>query len=304
MNSYDSKSKFNQFSLNAHYLRVDEFHPLELLIGLNENGQKTIRLKGKYNKTKLKSTRTIEVSHFMLNDDLILSFSLVDDDYEDLFYIFCNDLIDSSRLVSPNDGYTFIVNRYDRWRTFGSFNRKYLSENEIKGLLGELIFLKEVLARKYGISSAIEGWTGPEPLKKDFSFEDFWYEVKVANHDTVTISSLEQLDSENEGYMILYHLEKMSAEAKGLTLNTVVNEIFKMITLDNDRLNFIMKLASANFFRESYYDQFVFVNNRKGYFRINHKFPRLNRQDLPNAIADIKYELIINMLEKFKVEEL
>lgn len=301
-NSYDSKNKFKEFANNSYYLRVDENHSLELLIGLNDLGQKTIRLIGNYKREKIKSTKTIEVNHFMLQDKIILSFSLQDNDYSDLFYLFCNDIIDSSRNINPEDGYIFIMNRYEKWRGFGSFSRKYLSESEVKGLIGELLFLEDFLIPKYGISKGIIGWTGTEPLKKDFSFEDAWYEVKTATKEIVTISSLEQLDSDYLGYLILYQLEKLSPEAEDINLNKLVDNILTILHNEQDKSSFIMKLIQAGFYREEYYDQFVYRKINVGIYEVNEEFPKLTRDNLPIEISNVKYDLLINMMERFKRE--
>lgn len=300
MNSYDSKRKFLQFTDNSHYLRVDDKHPLDLLIGLNDSGQKTLRLIGDYKKEKVKGTKIIEVNHYVLGGNLILSFSLLDNDFTDLFYLFCNDIIDSSREIKQEDGYLFLINRYDKWRVFGSVSRRYLSENEIKGLIGELLFMNEVLFIKYGVKKSILGWTGTEPLKKDFSFADFWYEVKTVTKDVVTISSIEQLDSNYEGYLILYYLEKLSPEANAITINELVDDILLQMQNEHEKSLLILKLAKSGFYKEEYYEQFVYRKIRQEFFAVDKKFPKLCRELLPSAISNVKYDLFINMLEEFK----
>ena len=300
MSSYDSKSKFEEFSLDSHYLRVDENHPLELRIGLNDKGQKTLRFLGDFDRIQVKNTKSIEVKHLNVLGKICISFSLIDDDYIDLFYLFCNDIIDSSRGSTQKQGYTFILNRYEKWKGFSNTSRKYLSENEVKGLLGELLFLKDVIFNKYGVSNGILGWTGPEPTKKDFSFDLTWYEIKAVSRDVVTISSIEQLDSDIIGFMILYYLEKMSPEASGLNLNQVVDEILGKILLDQDRANFIMKLVQIGYYREEYYNDFVYRLANQEFYEINASFPRINRLELDGAISNAKYDLIINMLVSFR----
>lgn len=304
MNSYNSKEVFLKFEKNSHYLRVDDRHPLELLIGLNSNGQKTIRFIGYFKRVQVKGTKSIEVNHYQLNDKFIISFSLVDLNYLDLFYLFCNDIIDSSRNVEQEDGYTFIVNRFDKWKGFGNSTRKYLSENEIKGLLGELVFLRNYMIDKYGISKSINGWTGPEPTKKDFSYDTTWYEVKSVTKDSVSISSIEQLDSDRVGFLILMYFEKLSPEAKELTLNKAVDEILSLINMDSDRALFIMKLVQVGFFKEDYYDNYVYKLRDKAFYEVNDKFPKISLSDLPSAVTNVRYDLNINSLLEFRKDSI
>jgi len=298
--NFNSREKFQLIMQNSHYLRVDDTHQMELLIGINDNGEKTIRFVGNFVKTKIRGTKSIEINHYAYKDKLILSFSLVDDEYVDLFYLFCNDLVDSSREIQQEMGYTYLVNRFERWRSFSGLTRKYLSEPEIKGLIGELLFLNDVLFEKYGVSKSIQGWTGSEPLKKDFSYDETWFEVKAVTGDKVSISSIDQLDSNVTGFLVLYSLEKLSPEASGASLNRLCDQIFDRLELDMDRQTFLMKLIQANFYREEYYDQFVYANTRTNFYEVNDSFPKLTRELMPEAIANAKYDLIINMLERFK----
>ena len=98
------------------------------------------------------------------------------------------------------------------------------------GLIGELLFLKNILFEKYGIEKSIEGWSGQDRTRKDFSYEDKWYEAKAIsfNKDTVAISSLEQLDSEISGELAIILLEKMSPSYLGVTLNQLFLDIFEV----------------------------------------------------------------------------
>jgi hypothetical protein len=249
---------------------------------------------------KVKSTRSIDVNHYSIKEKTIISFSLTDPEFRDLFYLFCNDLIDSSRNIDPADGYTFIVNRFNKWRGFGNSVKKYLSESQIKGLLGELMFLKTSMVDKYGIDKAISGWTGPEPTKKDFSYDDVWYEVKTASKDTISISSTDQLKSDMPGLLIVYHLEKMSPETEAISLNALVDEILEVIEIDENRLTFIMKLVQVGYYKEEYYDTYVYQLTKRDVFEITEDFPLIDEKNLHPAIGNVKFDLILNMLEAYR----
>jgi hypothetical protein len=304
MSNYNSREVFLKIEKNSHYLRVDDIHPLELLIGLNDSGQKTIRFIGNFQRVQVKGTKTIEINHYQLGDKIIISFSLLDLNYLDLFYLFCNDIIDSSRNIEQQEGYKFIVNRFDKWKGFGNSTRKYLSEIEIKGLLGELVFLRNYIIDKYGISKSINGWTGPEPTKKDFSYDTTWYEVKSVTKDIVSISSIEQLDSDRVGYLILMYFEKLSPVANELTLNKVVDDILSCINMDSDRALFIMKLVQVGFYKEDYYDNYVYKLRDKAFYEVNNKFPKISFFDLPSAVSNVRYDLYINSLEEFRKDSI
>lgn len=304
MNNYNAKEKFKSFELSSHYLRVDDQHPLELLIGLNDQGQKTIRFVGNFERVKIRGTKTIDVKHLSYGEHLVLSFSLINKDYEDLFMLFCNDIIDSSRNISQNDGYLFLINKFDKWRTFGASSRNYLSEKEVKGLIGELLFLKNFLFPKYGVTTSIEGWTGTEPLKKDYSFSDSWYEIKVSTNDIVTITSFEQLESDSKGFLVVYTMEKLSPEANEISLNKLFDQINLIIESNLDRSSFLMKLVNLGYYREDYYDAFMYRISKVDLFEVDSSFPVLRRKTVPSEIANVRYDLYVNMLEKFRRDNL
>lgn len=298
-----SKDIFMQIINDAHYLRVDAEHPLELRLGLNSRGEKTIRFIGNFKKAKIRGTKIIDVNHYTINGKNILSFSLINREYEDLFYIFCDDLILLSRNIKQEDGYIFLINRFDKWRSFGHTSRKYLSENEIKGLIGELTLL-EYFIKKYDSSVAISGWTGPEPLKKDFSFQDGWYEVKTITKEThITISSIGQLESDQVGYLTVINLEKLSSEAQGVHLGMLVDNILTFLEFREDQAKFKLKLAEVGYYQEEdYYNHFVYRISSTTFYKVDKDFPVLRRSMLPQEINELRYELILNMLERFKCD--
>ena len=300
MINYDSKEKFKVFNKPSFYQRVDEKHPLDLFLGLNDNGQKTIRFIGYFDHKKIKSSRIIEVKHLQYNDKTILNFSLLDIQYSDLFYLFCNDLIESSSNISVDQGYIFLVNRYEKWRTFGSNSRTFLSEHEIKGLIGELMFLNDFLISKYGSQDAILGWTGCEPTKKDFYYDDYWYEIKTSTKSTVTISSLEQLDGNSLGFLVVYNLEKMSPKALGITIKTLIESIKSKIEFEHSKNDFLLKLVDAGYYFDDEYDNYLYDLVDMRTFIVTKEFPKLTKVDIAPAITGVKYEILLNMIEDFR----
>lgn len=85
-----------------------------------------------------------------------------------------------------------------------------LTEPEILGLIGEILFLRGELAAHIGLSGALKSWSGQELTHKDFPCEDSWFEVKTIylGTQTVKIPSLEKLTSDIDGELIVYTLEK------------------------------------------------------------------------------------------------
>lgn len=299
--SYDSKIKFSTLSENSKYIRVDDSHPLELFLGLDSNGNKVMRLNENFDVQQVKSSAKINIQQY--KDEQYNSILFINTGDDDIFYQFCNDLIDTSKICSPQNGYQFLLNRYSKWRKMFASNKEALTLIEIMGLIGELLFLKDFSFNKYGVNNAILGWSGTEPTHKDFSYDNVWYEVKsIDSHkNTVTISSIDQLDSVNDGVLIIYMLEKMSASFNGISLNKLIWQIKQMLE-DEDTLDiFENKLLQANYTFMPFYDEIVFCLLRREAYEVTNKFPKIKKEELPREIAGVRYEILINSIEEYKI---
>ena len=170
------------------------------------------------------------------------------------------------------------------------------------GLIGELLFLKDFVFPKYGQTNGLNGWSGPEPTHKDFSFGNEWYETKAISSfkNSVIISSLEQLDSEYEGKLIVYKLQKMSPSFDGVSLNKLVSEVLGILSLDTDKDLFANKLQQAGYVFNEHYDDFVYEVSSIDKYIVNEDFPKIKKESIMNGIGSIKYEILLGYIEKFK----
>ena len=255
------KERFDTFTAPDFYSRADAEHILELYIGLDEKGQKSIELRSAFNPRKVRGTSAIEVNQYDNRIYKTIRFSLTDEEISGLFYTFCEDLIEQTRnLTDKEDGYNSIVLRFHQWKKmFVSSKKDFLNEAQIMGLIGELLFLRDHLSRRTGLSEALRSWSGQELTHKDFSYGDTWTEVKTLRRSsrTVRISSLEQLDSEHDGELVVYALEKMSSEYNGITLNKLVVEIRNLFSDSDDRDLFMSRVSLQGYEYHNYYDDFV-----------------------------------------------
>ena len=178
-----------------------------------------------------------------------------------------------------------------------------MSDNEIIGLIGELLFLQDYVIPQWGISKALESWMGPEKTHKDFSMDTDWYEIKAINSgkDSVKISSLEQLDSEIDGHLAVYCLEKMSPSFSGIKLNTVVTNLLAKMGTPNNREAFLSKLSLYNFDFSPEYDNYVYSLIGFSMYSVSGDFPRLCKRDISTAINKIQYDIILSEIEEYKL---
>ena len=301
------EERFKQFTQPDYISLISPDSRIPLYIGTDSEMRYLIEFHGKFVPRKIASTSAIEVNQYRNNKYNTLRFTLINEEVTDLFYKFCEDLVEqTSGLTDENQGYLVISNRFAQWKQmFVSSRKRKLTEPEIMGLIAEILFMRGWLAERYSLTDALSAWSGQELTHKDFSLGDTWYEVKAVSRGkpTVRIASLEQLDSDVPGELVVFPFEKMSEEYNGITLNKLISETVKLFTTAEDAETFKRKVALQGYEYSSYYDSFVFAVGDMKRFLVNETFPRLVRKDVPASVANCIYDLLLRDLEKFESRE-
>lgn len=302
MNRLEIQQKIESIIYNSQYIRVSDEHPLELYIGKNDKGYPTLRFNGIFQPVKVMGNSLLEIKQVKTSTYYSLMFSYISKDNCSLFYNFCEDLINQTQLYTGSDGYTEIINRYTQWKKMFYGTNKLLNESQVLGLIGELLFLKEYAFMIYGINKGLNGWSGPEPTHKDFSFGNDWFEIKTTNSskNSINISSIEQLDSDNEGALVVYSMEKMSPSFNGISLNSLVASINKLLILDTDKDIFFSKLKQVGYSYNEVYDNYTYNYVSKTKYEVKDDFPRIKKDMVPLGIGKINYEIYLSSIEKYK----
>ena len=299
------KERFIDIEGKNIFTRINPLHLIDLYIGHDEEGRYAIKYRGNFKPEKgIKSVAGIAVNQYCNDEFNTLQFSLMYSDNQELFFTFCQDIIETTKSISDNrSAYKTILNRYYSWKKMFSTPRKILSESEIMGLIGELLFMRDYKLEKYGMGEALRSWSGQELTKKDFSYNDIWYEVKAnsSGKESVKISSLEQLQSNNQGELIVFSLEKMSASYAGIKINNLALEILALLELDLQKDLFFFLLMSHGFRFDENYDEFVFSVLSMSRYQVNTDFPKLTRNDVNEAIIKVQYELSLSVLNTYLI---
>ena len=304
--SINVKEAFERFNDANFFSRVDNQHILELHIGLDDKGQKAIELRAAFTPRKVTGTAAIEVNQFKKPEYNTIRFSLCDEEVSGLFYMFCEDLIEETKgLKNRDEGYTAIINRFFQWKKmFVAASGALLTEPEIMGLIGEILYLKDHLSQKLGPYDALKSWSGQELTHKDFSYNNTWTEVKTVKSgaQTVRISSLEQLESDEPGSLAVFMLEKMSMAYNGITLNKLVVEARNQFSSGEDRDRFMSKVAMQGYEYKNYYDEFVYELSDYMEYRVSEGFPRLTPKDVAPAIRKAAYDISLADIKPFEID--
>ena len=292
--------------------KVDTNNKIKIFFGLSKEGKKRLAFQSIDAIEQIESTKIINVSYYKDNENFYwLSFDLEDNKFANLFYTFCSDMVNSlSDLSDAKKELEYIKNRFYNWKKmFQNVTTKDLSEEKEQGIFGELYFLYKYMIPKYGVDSSILSWSGPLKFNKDFSINDTWYEVKTSSVSStnIKITSLSQLDSDNDGFLTVVKVEKMSPEFTG-SMSSVYSLIqaimaqINSIKIQDDFLNKLVEygLGPDNNFGSRKFD----VKNIKLYL-VNDDFPRLTKNVITHEeIDNVSYLLNLSGIEKYKTEEL
>lgn len=299
---------FKETRNNLEFKLISSNHPLDLYLGYNEFGKKTLALVENEVNLNFQSTKLIEVKVNTRKDGKkAVCFSLMDDTETDIFYRFCEDIYESTKAITKDTGLKVINSRWNRWiNMFKNPHTLILNEKEIRGLIGELIFLRDYMFDKYSYKKSILAWMGPKSSHKDIEIDDTWYEIKTCyqSSKSVTISSIEQLDSKNQGYLCIVELENTNKYVTGhITLNKLVSQIYDMLTDESTKDDFMKKLSEIGYAFFEEYDNYIYYCKNINKYVVNDQFPRLRKESIPKEIATVSYELLIPNLKEFLLEE-
>lgn len=302
-NSQDIYGIFSEGFEQGFFKRVGAVPELNTYVGKDDKGRYAFKFKGQYVPIRIFGSEIISVEQYEEDSSYSLLFLLEKEELLERFCTFCQDLLSSvDEIANQAEGYRAICNRYASWKRLFKPNHGDMTEPEIMGLIGEMLFLKNEMIPAYGTDKAIDSWMGSEKTNKDFSVDNVWYEVKAvsAGKDSVHISSIEQLDSDATGYLAVYKLEKMSPGYDGVKLSSLANEIMTLVSNDFYKEMFAGKLMSYGFDWSSDYDNFVYSQSSFAKYVVSEGFPRISRSSIALPIVKVQYELILSNIDKYK----
>lgn len=306
----DIKRKLDAINHLDTYQRVSSIHPLDLYIGMDNTARWTLLLISDYQPLAVAPSKMIMVKTGKRADQKwTQSFSLIDDRFKDIFVLFCEDIISSSANIADKEKAARSVGkRYKEWREMLANSRgDLLSPEEIKGLLGEMYFLKEYLFPLYGIEIAALSWTGPKRLPQDYIINDTWYEVKTisSSRTEVGISSIEQLDFAKTGELVVLKADKTSiTNVNAINLNTLYKALMNEIPSDQVREEFSNMLLRYGYYPRPEYEDAEYTFEVKEMLRygVSLDFPCIRRGSLPQSVTEASYSLSLAAIAPYRKE--
>lgn len=222
----------------------------------------------------------------------------------EMFHALCLDLLSAS-----NEGcdeaaaLQLLMSRLLRWQRFLSKGPgKLLDEREVRGLIGELLFLRDYLVATVG-AAAIDCWQGPLGLPQDFVFAGRLVEVKTfaaGSDPSVRIASAEQLTSGD--VPLFLHLVCLVRHDDGLNLPDLVDDLrCRIVANQAASESFEDKLLTMGYVDLPDYRAMSFAVTSVSNYEVHDGFPRLTTENIPSGVVDVSYSIRLADMRPFVV---
>ena len=289
------------------FLEIEMSHPLKVRIGHNETAHKSLSIEIDKERKNIPSSAAISsVNKLLRSGKWSFELQLMDHAYDEEFVRLCWDILAGSQnCASEKEAFDVFIKKYLSWQKLLQYRKdRDFSVQQQKGLLGELLYLKELLD-EVGISTAVEAWQGPEGSDQDFVLDTTWAEVKSVTLEasSVKISSMEQLQQEVDGCLVVYRLEKTKPGVNHINLCEVVHEIADVLSAEPELHDiFNMKLFKYGYKRqdESKYAENFFRMVERCEYEVNQSFPKITHKNQHVAVVACSYELSLAAIEVFR----
>jgi hypothetical protein len=230
---------------------------------------------------------------------------LLDEHLKEPFLSLCRDIrILLQYYPKTSNVLGIILRQFEDWKDLLKTAKQW-SFKRTKGVLAELLYLKEILIPEIGVDAAINAWEGPFGGDQDFSLEDEWREIKaiVSGRNTVQISSVEQLDSPRTGQLVVFSLDKAANDKNQITLGGLLQGIREGLL--NASIETKRRFEDACHFTGLdsclTLDKYGFLCKEVRRYQVTEGFPCLRQQTLPVGVENIKYTLDLNVVAEFMV---
>lgn len=300
--------------LGFRFVRLSTDCKSELNIGYNPDGNRCLILELPmdfvFNINSV-AKENLSIEHIEESNYIVIQ--LVDESYFDLFNDLILSLYHRIKDIVPADKYAKeFTQSFGKWVEF--FENRIgsgLSIEEVKGLYGELFVLNNfIIESKSGIINEIlEGWVGLYDAPQDFDLPQKFVEVKtkLETKSTISISSEYQLEVEKGKDLHLTIVTLRTNYESGRSIYELIQETIGLI---RERLGDLSILYTALNEKRITLDSLKEFNNYRYsvvrtsiYDCLQEGFPVLSRLNIPDAITRLKYNIQINQLDDFLLEE-
>ena len=261
----------------------------------------------------LPSFKGFDVRHAnSLTTEAALSFRLLDAQLREPFVRLCMDIMEAAdQRKIEGEALAAAVARTWRWHHLLRGGGGRLGVEQQKGLLAELLTLRDVVAPRIGLLNALHSWVGPLGAVHDFRLLHASIECKATRGSSepfVAISSEYQLDPPASGplYLRIVELQQCEAGTRGtFTLSGVIDDLVSEAALLGQPALEVLaaRLEAAGIRPDDFYGDDHWSLGPLLTTQVQGEFPRLVPLSLPAGISGLKYALSVAVARAYAVEE-
>ncbi len=236
---------------------------------------------------------------------------LLEPEQREIFSGFCQDVVRATCSAKTEaEAVARFLGRTWRWhRLLKSGGDERLSEEEQRGLIGELRLIEKHLLPVLGPVGAVRSWTGPLDAARDFEISTLHVETKTRRpmQNAVVVSSERQLDPEGCDRLFL-HVAQIAAATEetetGFTVTDAAKRVLRWLEARDPLAvgTFEERLLAAGLEWEHDYSDCLWLVTAETLFEVKDAFPRVTRSMLPAGIEDVRYRLALAECEDHRVE--
>ncbi len=295
--------------------RASSTHPLDLFRGRNHAGQYIFSLTaddGCRELPKPPKLNGIDVSvERRPGDGARLVLTLEDRDQFDIFRALCGHLLDATAdhpRGANGPGMRLVLRRLADWHNMLRRRREgLLTTEEVIGLVGELLFLRDEIMPRVGVAGGVGTWRGAHRDEQDFAIGAWQVEVKTqlsTSDQRLLISSEAQLHTSGSR-LLLCHQAVARAPAGGdaVSLNALIDDLTGQVTAAGPIVleQFEDALDACRYARREEYDEPEWLLTDRRLFEVCDDFPRLTPAMLPAGVHAVSYSILLSACRSFAV---
>lgn len=214
------------------------------------------------------------------------------------FSLILNEII--QKLLAGMDAVQAVTSTLARWRRFwASVPNQALSEEQVKGLFGELWFLHTWLL-PLGERNILH-WMGPTGTRHDFQWPEQSVEVKTTSSirgHIHRISGLDQLEPPEGGGLYVYSLRVRQESNATNSLPALINAIARNLEHSPNLLDVFEQRLTQTGYSPIHADYYVGIRFRvvnERLFVVGERFPKITEgtfaDGVPTGVERVEYEI-------------
>lgn len=256
----------------------------------------------------LPNLKSLEIRFQTLPGGPILYIRLKEAAQLELFETLCRDVMAAGEVAeSEAEALERAISRAFRWHYLLRGGRlDVLTEDEQKGLIGELEMLKLLIA-ELGAKAALAAWKGPSGAPKDFELDTDCIEVKArrgASQPFVNISNEHQLAdvAGHRLWLSVFAVDKVQPP-NGYTLSEHVSEVTTILgqTAPSLIMELDLRLAEVGYGEQHDYSAWRWTTSSPEFHAVTGTFPRI-ASPVPLGVSTVTYAIALSACAPFRAD--